>query len=89
MTLLQQAKKVRALITKMVEEPYERVKLQRVRGSFHIIHSLGLMAIQSLGLEGTSLVDSLLEDYEKSAIVDEKRENLIKTTAGMIYGGTS
>lgn len=35
------------------------------------------------------MVDTLIEDYEKSDIVDERRELLIKNAAGQIYGGTS
>ena len=35
------------------------------------------------------MVDTLIEDYEKSGIVDERRELLIKNAAGQIYGGTS
>lgn len=35
------------------------------------------------------MVDTLIEDYERSGIVDERRELLIKNAAGQIYGGTS
>ena len=35
------------------------------------------------------MVDSLLEDYEKSGMVDEKYEILLKNAAAQIYGGTS
>lgn len=34
------------------------------------------------------MVDSLLEDYEKSGVVDEKYEILMKNAAAQIYGGT-
>lgn len=33
------------------------------------------------------MVDALIEDYEKSGVVDERREFLIKNAAGQIYGG--
>lgn len=34
------------------------------------------------------MVGTLIENHEKSGIMDEKRELLIKNAAGQIYGGT-
>ena len=33
------------------------------------------------------MVDVLLGDYEKTGMIDERREFLIKNAAGQIYGG--
>lgn len=35
------------------------------------------------------MVDALIENHERSGILDEKRELLIKNAAGQIYGGMS
>lgn len=46
-----------------------------------------IIYLQKSGYEGSSLVDVLLEDYEKDGVKDEKREVLIKNAAAQIYGG--
>lgn len=44
---------------------------------------------QNSGIEKLSLADTLLEEYERTGIVDDKQEFLIKTATGQLYGGTS
>lgn len=88
MGLLERAKKTRILIDRQIEEPYQHVKATRVRyESQNSSHRL--MISQKNGIEGSSMTDALLENYEKLGVVDEKYEILMKNAAAQIYGGTS
>ena len=48
----------------------------------------GLILRQKAGIHQDTFTDSLLDDYERDGIVDERREVLMKTTAAQIYAGT-
>lgn len=88
-SLLRRAKSARILIDRMLDEPYQYVKSQRVRSIIHSAVTCLPMYTQESGYEGVSMVDALIENHERSGILDEKRELLIKNAAGQIYGGMS
>lgn len=89
---VKKAKKARALVERMLNEPFEQTKFQRVRANLIsfacLVVNRGLL--QSVGHGGTSLVDSLLRDHEGPLASDteERREFLIKSAAAQIYGGS-
>lgn len=84
---LRQAKKIRKLIDQMVDKPFEQAKSRRVGLVTSLIIVVADRPRQKSGIEELSLVDTLLEDYEKAGVVDERHEFLIKIATGQIYGG--
>ena len=83
------AEKARAMIVRMIDEPYDNVKMQRV-GIFSIIYDYAYQIFaQRMGINDSSFVDDILQHLEKSKIIDDKSELLLKNAAAQMYGGVS
>ena len=87
MGILRQAKKIRKMVDQMIDKPFEQAKSRRVKLAAPLITVIANTPRQKSGIEELSLVDTLLGDYEKAGVVDERQEFLIKVATGQIYGG--
>ena len=89
---MKRAKEARILVDRLVDEPYQYVKSQRVKRvesqKSNLLH-LTIPLLQESGLDEESMVATLINDCENEGILDERCEFLIKNAGGQIFGGTS
>ena len=78
------------MIDRVVEEPYQQVKVERVSPMICQYIRPPLMACrpqQKSDRLQPCFLDNLLDDYEKAGMEDERQELLIKSAAAQLYVG--
>lgn len=88
--ILRRAKQAKIMIDRVVEEPYQQVKVQRVSPmvyTYNWVPPTAYRPQQKSDRLQRCFLDNLLDDYEKAGTEDERQELLIKSAAAQIYVG--